>query len=97
MASCLPSIANPCRVQSAHILVCDNDRQGIVSCRAVELDEQSCPACRSSTALSAALPLNPEILWQGFDRCRASIEGIESAFGASSSAFCFPEEIRTLK
>jgi hypothetical protein len=41
-------------------------------------------------ALSAALPLNPEILWQGFDRCRASTEGIESAFGASSSAFCFP-------
>jgi hypothetical protein len=41
-------------------------------------------------ALSAALLLNPEILWQGFDRCRASTEGIESAFGASSSAFCFP-------
>jgi hypothetical protein len=41
-------------------------------------------------ALSAALPLNPEILWQGFDGCRASTEGIESAFGASSSAFCFP-------
>jgi hypothetical protein len=48
-------------------------------------------------ALSAALPLNPEILWQGFDRCRASTEGIEFAFGASSSAFCFPGEIRTLK
>src|SRR6516162_4154985 len=42
--------------------------------------------------LSAALPLNPEILWRGFDRCRASPEDIESAFGASSSAFCFPEE-----
>jgi hypothetical protein len=43
-------------------------------------------------ALSAALPLNPEILWQGFDRCRASTKGIESAFAASSSAFCFPGE-----
>jgi hypothetical protein len=41
-------------------------------------------------APSAAPPLNLEILWRGFDRCRASTEGIESAFGASSSAFCFP-------
>jgi hypothetical protein len=41
-------------------------------------------------ALFAALPLNPEILWRGFDRYRASPEGTESAFGASSSAFCFP-------
>ena len=29
------------------------------------------------------LPLNPEILWRGFDRCRASPEGIECAFGQS--------------
>jgi hypothetical protein len=31
-----------------------------------------------------------EILWRGFDRCRALPEDIESAYGASSSAFCFP-------
>jgi hypothetical protein len=47
-------------------------------------------------ALCAALPLNPEILWRGFDRCRASPEGIESASGASSSAFCFPGESECL-
>jgi hypothetical protein len=47
-------------------------------------------------ALSAALPLGPGILWRGFDRCRASPEGIESASGASSSAFCFPGESERL-
>jgi hypothetical protein len=47
-------------------------------------------------ALFAALPLGPGILWRGFDRCRASLEGIESASGASSSAFCFPGESERL-
>jgi hypothetical protein len=47
-------------------------------------------------ALSAALPLGPGILWRGFDRCRALPEGIESASGASSSAFCFPGESERL-
>jgi hypothetical protein len=37
-------------------------------------------------APSAALPLGPGILWRDFDRCRASLEGIEFASGASSSA-----------
>jgi hypothetical protein len=41
-------------------------------------------------ALSVALPLGQEILWRGFDHCRASPEGIESASDASSSAFWFP-------
>src|SRR6516225_10577249 len=44
----------------------------------------------------AALPLGPGILWRGFDRCRALPEGIESASGASSSAFCFPRESERL-
>jgi hypothetical protein len=42
-------------------------------------------------ALSAAPPSSSEILWRGFDHFRALPEGIESASGASSSAFCFPE------
>jgi hypothetical protein len=41
-------------------------------------------------APSAAPPLGLGILWRDFDRCRALPEGIESASGASSSAFCFP-------
>jgi len=48
-------------------------------------------------ALSAALPLSPGILWRGFDRCRASPEGIESVSGVSSSAFSFLGGIPTLK
>jgi len=63
----------------------------------VKLDEQSCPACRSSMALSAALALSPGILWRGFDRCRASPEGIESVSGVSSSAFSFLGGIPTFK
>ena len=90
MASCHPSIASRCQVKSAPALVCEDDRSEIASCPAAELVEQYCPACRSSTAPSAALPLSPGVLGRGFDRCRASLEGVQSPSRVSSSALYFP-------